>query len=192
MAKKQILTNLEIEKDIVGAFKKPSEGPKPPYGINTVIGIILAIVLWVIALMYTVFIVRFSLILIGLLIVGNIFYSVWFKYRIKNVTADDYDITKETVYSTDEEHYEGKSRYRRRTGGLFRIKEPIDNYIIHFENGKTWRVPKELYIWHEKLCMRNVDIYNSTHRGDTMITVTEKKSGKIVVAYNTEFFEYKS
>ena len=38
--------------------------------------------------------------------------------------------------------------------------------------------------------MHDVGIRNSTHRGDTMIVITEKNSGKIVVAYNTEFFDY--
>ena len=35
-------------------------------------------------------------------------------------------------------------------------------------------------------------IYKNTHFGDIFWTVTEKNTGKIVVAYPTEYFEYKN
>ena len=94
----------------------------------------------------------------------------------------------ETVHSITEEHY------RTETGGSIRHRrtEQVNNYIVRFENDKSWRVPKELYNWNERLRCQDLGVYNTTHRGDTMIVVTEKSTGKIAVAYNTNIFEYKN
>ena len=61
-----------------------------------------------------------------------------------------------------------------------------------FENGKEWRVPKENYAWNERFRMSDLGVYKSTHRGDTMLAVTDKRTDTIIVAYNTEIFEYKN
>ena len=188
MAKKQILTNVEIEKDIISAIKNPPKESESSYKISTLICIIIAVLLVVIEFIYPIFILWLLLALIVFLIGSRIFHHFRLKNQIKNVMINDYDITAEIVNSTAEEHYRaerGGSVGHRRT-------EQVDNYIIRFENGKVWRVPKELYIWNERLRMSDGGIYNSTHRGDTMIVVTQRNSGKIVVAYNTEIFEYKS
>ena len=188
MAKKQILTNAEIEKDIISALKNPPKESEASYKRRTVPCIIIAVLLVAIECIYPIFILWFLLALIVFLIGSSIFHHFRLKNRIKNVTINDYDITAEIVHSTDEEHY------RAHTGGSVRRRrtEQVNNYIIHFENGKSWRIPKELYSWSERLRMHDVGIRNSTHCGDTMIVITEKSSGKIVVAYNTEIFEYKS
>lgn len=39
--------------------------------------------------------------------------------------------------------------------------------------------------------MSDFAIYQSAHREDTMITVVKKENGEIIMAYRTEFFEYK-
>lgn len=188
MAKKQILTNAEIEKDIVSALKNPPKELETSYKRRMLPCIIIALVLVVIEFIYPKFILWFLLALITSLIGSSIFYHFRLKIQIKNVQINDYDITAESVHSVAEEHYRaengGSVRYRR--------TEQVNNYIIRFESGKVWRVPKELYCWHERLRMRDVDIFNSTHKGDTMIVVTAKKAEKIVVAYNTEIFDYKS
>ena len=188
MAKKQILTNAEIEKDIISALKNPPKESEASYKRWTIPCIIIAILLAVIEFIYPIFILWFLLALIVFLIGVSIFHHFRLKNQIKNVMINDYDITTEVVNSTAEEHY------RVESGGAVghRRTEQVDNYIIRFENGQVWRVPKELYIWNERLCMSDGGIYNSTHRGDTMIVVTEKNSGKIFVAYNADIFEYKS
>ncbi len=195
MAKKQILTNAEIKKDIVSALKNPPKEAEASYKRSTLACIIIAVLLVVIALIDPIFILWFLLALIVFIIGISIFHHFRLKNQIKNVMINDYDITAEIVHSIAEEHYRaeiggsvaeiGGSVKRRRT-------EQINNYIIRFESRKVWRVPKELYSWNERLRMHDVGIFNSTHRGDTMIVVTEKNSGKIVVAYHTEIFEYKS
>ena len=94
----------------------------------------------------------------------------------------------EVVHSTAEEHYKAE------TGGSIRHRrtEQINNYIVRFESGKSWRIPKELYRWNERLRMQDRGIYHTTHRGDTLIVVTKKDKGEIVIAYHTDIFEYKN
>ena len=189
MANKQILTNAEIEKDIISALKNPPKESKKSYKRWTIPCIIIAIVLFVIEFIYPIFILWLLLALFVFSIVAGIFHYFRLKKRIGKVMISDYDITAEVVNSTAEEQYRmvvsGSS-----IKGLHRVQ--INNYIIHFDSGKVWRVPKELYRWNERLRMYDREIFNSTHRGDTMIVVKEKISDKIVVAYNTEFFEYKN
>lgn len=104
--------------------------------------------------------------------------------QIQNVRIQNYEITTATVYSVDEAHYQARST------GSFKRRRRIDNYRICFENGTVWRVPKRLYRWSERNQMDDRDSCASTHRDDTMIVVTEKCSGKIVIAYHTERFAY--
>lgn len=188
MAKKQILTNEEIEKDIISAIKNPPSSSEASYKGFTIPCIIIALFLIVIEYIYPEFILWLLLALIVFLVVGSIFHHFRLKSKIKNVRINDYDITEEIVHSTDEEHYKAEA------GGSIRHRrtKPVDNYIIRFKSGKVWRIPKELYCWNERRRMHDVGIFNSTHRGDTMIVITTKKSKEIVVAYNTEIFEYKS
>ena len=188
MVKKQTLTNVEIEKDIISALKNPPKESEASYKRSTLPCIIIAVLLVVFEFIYPMFILWLLLALIAFGIGSSIFHYFRLKNQIKNVTINDYDITAEIVHSTAEEHYKAE------TGGSVRHRRTVqvNNYIIRFENGKVWRVPKELYTWNERLRMHDMGIFNSTHRGDTMIVVTEKSSGQIVIAYHTEIFEYKS
>lgn len=185
MAKKQILTNVEIEKDIVDAIKNPPKESEAYYKKLTIPAIIIAVILVVIEFIYPIFILWLLLGMIVFLICAGIFHHFRLKNQIKNVTINDYIITTEVVHSTAEEHYKAE------TGGKRRRTEQIDNYIVRFENGKSWRIPKELYRWNERLRMQDLGIYRTTHRGDALIVVTKKDTGDIVVAYNTDIFEYK-
>lgn len=187
MAKKQTLTNAEIEKDIISALQNPPKESEVSYKRWTVPCLIITLLLVVIEFIYPIFIIWFLLALIALTVASCVFHHFRLKNQIKNIKINDYDITAEIVHSISEEHYRaesGSSVRHRRT-------EQIDNYIIYFESGKVWRVPKKLYCWDVRLRMHDFDIFNSTHRGDTMIVVTEKNSDKIAVAYNTEIFDYK-
>ena len=62
---------------------------------------------------------------------------------------------------------------------------------MFFDNGKTWNIPKNNYAWSGEFPMSDDFIYKNTHFGDIFWTVTEKNTGKIVVAYPAEYFEYK-
>ena len=188
MAKKQIVTNIEIEKDIVDAIKNPPKESERSYKSFTIPAIIIVVLLVGIEFVYPAFILWFLLALIAFFICSAILNHFRLKNKIKNVTINDYIITTEVVHSTSEEHYKaetGRSIHHRRT-------EQINNHIIRFESGKSWRIPKELYSWNERLRQCDGSIYNTTHRGDRLIAVTEKSTGKIIVAYHIEVFEYKN
>lgn len=189
MTQKQPLTNAEIEKDIVSALKDPSRESETSYKRWTILYIIIAILLVVIVFLHPMFFLWFLLVLIVVGIGSGVVHYSRLRRRIRNVTISDYDITTEIVHSTDEEHYRAEAAGNRLG---HRHTEQINNYVIRFENGKVWYVPKQLYSWSERLRMTDSGIRNSTHRGDPMIVVAEKGSGEIVVAYHTELFKYRN
>ena len=141
MDNKHFLTNTEIEKDIITALKNPPKESEASNHKFTIVAIIIAILLIVIEFIYPLFILYFFLALIPFIALYSIFKHVRPKNRVKNITINNYDITMETVHSITEEHY------RTETGGSIRHRrtKQVNNYIARFENGKNWRIPKELY-----------------------------------------------
>ena len=186
MSKKQSLTNAEIEKDIIGALKNPPGVSEKSNRKWTIPATVIAIALIVVVAINSKIGCLILLAVFALLIIFGIANYLRVKYRIKNVSICNYDVTREVVNRISEEHYKAD------TGAKRRRTEQIDNYIIHFENGKEWRVPKENYAWNERLRMSALGVYKSTHRGNTMLIATDKRTDKIVMAYNTEIFEYKN
>ena len=180
MAKKQILTNTEIEKDIICALKNPPNLPESSYKKMIIPTVIAVGLLVMIEFIYPLFIVWLLAAVIIFLIGSSIFNHIKLKNLIKKVSINDYYIEKEVVHSTYEEHY--------RTGG--RHNELVSNYLIRFENGKSWRISTDNYLWSIERSMSDFAIFQSTHREDTMIVVTKKDTGEIVMAYHTDFFEY--
>ena len=196
MTKKEVFTDAEIERDIKAAIEEPpdvSEDSHKKIFISTIVVFILA-----------------SLAFWGLLFAGESLDILWYfaralliftilliplaflylKIRLKNVSIKDYEISEETVFSTEIE-YSFLMRIMRDRRDLYKRGCP-GNYNVNFCSGKTWRIPGELYFWSDRYRMKNYKICESTHAGDTMIVVTHRKTKKVIVAYNTEFFEYKS
>ncbi len=117
-------------------------------------------------------------------ILWSVFVKLRTEYRVKHLSIEDYEITRETVSHVRQEQYTvQKSRHR---------SETVVNIIVHFENGKSWRVPLENYLWCEDRSVSDGGVKATTHRGDVMTVVTHKKSGKIITAYSHEFFEYQA
>ena len=71
-------------------------------------------------------------------------------------------------------------------------KVQVDNYMIRFENGGVWRIAEKNYSWSVERPMSDWYIFENAHRGDVFITVTERSTGTVMMAYDTEFFEYKN
>lgn len=182
MSKKQLLTNANIENDIADAIKYPPEESESSYR-KAFIPVIIVIAVYVaMAFIYPPSAFWMLLAAVLILIGGIIFNNVRKQNRIKNVSINDYDVTQEVVYSVDENQFEVRDgKYSTRT---------VHNYIIRFESGRLWNIPPRLYRWSERLWMTNVEIHGKTHRGDTLLVVSKKNTDKIVVAYNTELFEY--
>lgn len=188
MDKKQIFTGDEIEKDIITALKNPSGSPEASYEKSKVpqqiVGLVGGVALVVLMLIRPMVVLWTLLALLAFAIGFLIFAFVQHTIRIKKVSVSDYHISTETVHSIDEEHYYIK-------GGKYRRGINVNNYVIRFENGKEWRIPKDNYLWSVERPMSDFAIYQCTHRGDTMIAVTKIDTDKIVMAYHTDFFEYK-
>ena len=190
MPKAQRFTIAEIEKDIVPALKNPPGIPEASYKK-------FSLPLWIaaVALVFFPVIVIMSdrlpnalvflspLALITYLVVYFTAQAVRVSKSIKDVKISDYTVTEETVESISDEHY------RIYNGGKFNHSVPVDNYIVRFENGKTWRIPKDNYLWSE-FQMTDFSVFNTTHRGDTFTVVTKKSTGEIAVAYNSEYFHF--
>lgn len=188
MPKKQVFTNAEIEKDIIGALKHPPHDSEAEASSKKwmIPAAIVAVPLVVITVINPTTGCLLLLAVCALMMIVGIVNNLRIKYRMKMVSICDYNITTEIVYSISEEHYE------ENIGVKSRYTVQRDNYTIHFESGKEWRIPKENYNWHERLRMQDLGVFHSTHRGDTMLVVTDKKTDRIVMAYNTELFEYKN
>ena len=69
-------------------------------------------------------------------------------------------------------------------------RKEITNSFLHFENGKSWCIPKENYPWSKEI-MSDSAILQSANQGDRFIVVMAKESGEILMGYHTDFFEYK-
>ena len=183
MSKKQIFTDAEIEKDIINALKHPPRQTKSSDTKTRIVAVIIACVLLVIEIIYSYFVFWLLLAFAPCVIMVVVFKRLILKSQIKKVNILDYRITTEVVKNTAEETYVIRHR---------RYSETVTNYSICFENGKTWRIPEENHLWSERYRMSNHSVFQSTHRGDTMTVVTKKFTDTVVMAYNTEFFEYKN
>lgn len=182
--KKALLTKENIEQDIIASIKSPKRIT------NNV-----RIKHYVFAL-----IVFFAVVIVGYLYLNELTYSreialvfiavislLWlmFRYiRTKNVSADDYLIGRDTVSHIHEEKYQYHPR-----GAIVSREKTIRT--IHFESGASWCIPKEAYLWSAEFTMSDVSVFDSTHKGNSFITVSDKNSGEVVVAYNENFFDYK-
>ena len=200
MTKKHKLTNAEIEKDIADTIIKTesSRTDERAYRITLWIAFFISIPLVILTYTKTIIILQFWLAVLLFIFVYAIFYPIFRNHRIKKITIQEYSITTETVYRISDEHYYELSTSGR--GGISAILAlfgkntgvPVANYTVHFENGKSWLIPKQNYKWHEQLYRNDEQLFGTIHREDTMIVVTSKKTGKIVMAYHTDLFEYQN
>lgn len=185
MAKKQIITNTEIEKDIVHSLKHPAGTPicsERSFG-SKIKDVILLLIIGCLAVFADNPMLWISLVFIVWLIGIAVSHYFRVKKQKDNLSGDDYTVTTETVQNTE------IKRYTEWQAKPIRRKE-ITNCILHFENGKSWCIPKENYPW-SKETMSDSAIFQSTHQGDRFIVVTAKESGEILMGYHTVFFEYK-
>lgn len=187
MKQKQILTDDNIKTDIKNILKHPANlsriewrQSRKPLLISSA-SVLLATIIFqnyykLVLLVYLMFIVVYLTV-------------EYFRQRnsIKNVDIDDYEIKKEVVsYVKNEIYTTYYSNYISRT-----LKK-VHVYIIYFENGKSWNIPKNNYLWSKECPMSNHTLYETTHSGDVFWVVTKKDAGQIVMTYHTDFFEYKN
>ena len=175
----QPITNVEIERDIRHALKNPPEDTEERYRRKALIIIpilplaVTLVILWPI----------FSVVVTILLFISMPFMPWLWNWYLdhKRISVNDYQITAETVDCVIVKSY----TYRR-----YKHYYTVYNHFVRFENGNTWTIPADNYAWTQKHRMDCSKVLEATHRGDIMIVVTNKRNGKIVMAYNTDTFQY--
>ncbi len=187
MAKKQILTNDNIETDIKNILENPAklsrfEHRRSVTPVWVFSGLVLVAML-VFQKYYKLVLLLSLVFIIAYLAVDHIRQ----KNSIKKVSLDGYEVSQEVVlnvieeiYSTDYSDYISK-----------KLKE-VRVCIMYFENGKSWNIPSDNYTWSVEFPMSDKALYQLTHSGDVFTVVTKKDTGDIVVAYPSEYFEYKN
>ena len=182
MNEKELLTNTEIEIDIKTALKYPADIEESLCKKIDYLSVLIVLILLIIALIRLEIFFSVFLGIFLYAILCFILSPIILKFKTHRVKIDDYAIKNEIVYGLREEHFTSREGKHRR---------PVHNYIIRFENGKSWRIPKDNYLWRDDCPMFDSLVYKEVNRGDTMIVVTKKKNGKVVMAYSTKIFQYK-
>lgn len=180
---KEIITKKEIEKDIIHAIKHPANTPRALYfiGYAATFAVMLGIVFLEPCIGKAAFFLP-AVVLVAILLLPAVKFYLRDR-KAARISIDDYVVKKSVVKKTKRERYV-KITKRRIT--------VVKNYNILFEKERVWRIPGELYWWSENNSTSDITVYENTEQGDVFYTVCEKKSGKIVMAYNTETFEYKA
>lgn len=189
MAKKQILTNENIRNDIKNALKHPATLSHAEHRKSMFPFLVFSAIMLIAIVLFQ----NYYKVVLGIGVAFIVVYLVVDYFRkqksINNVSIENYEIkaecvsfVKEEIYSTDHKIHLSPTVKKIHTAQI---------YIMFFDNGKTWNIPKNNYAWSGEFPMSDDFIYKNTHFGDIFWTVTEKNTGKIVVAYPTEYFEYK-
>ena len=188
MPQKQILTDDNIQTDVKNILKHPANVSHIEWRqsrIPLLVSSASALVAMIIFQNYYKLVLLVYLMFIVVYLTFEYFRK---KSNIKNVDIDDYEITKvaasfvkEEIYSTDGKSY----------SYIKRELKTVHVYIMYFENGNHWNIPKDNYLWSKECPMSDHMLYQLTKCGDVFWVVTKKDTGEIVVAYPTDFFEYK-
>ena len=132
-----------------------------------------------------------------ILLIGLIFIAAYLivdhirkRNRINKISIDDFVIKEEHVSHINEEIY--STDHKIHISSTVRNIHTAHVYIMYFENGKSWSIPKDNYKWSRDNPMSDRTLYQSTLPRDLFWTVTKKDTGEIVMAYPTKYFEYKN
>ncbi len=190
MPRKQTLTNDNILNDVKNILKHPAtlshaEHQKANFPLLVFSAVML--IAMVIFQNYYKFILLIGLIFIAAYLIVDFFRK---KNKINNVSIDDYEIKEEFVSHINEELY--STDHKIHFSPTVKKIHTAHVYIMYFENGKSWNIPKDNYTWSKENPLSDHTIYRSTRSGDRFWTVTKKDTGEIVMAYPSEYFQYKN
>ena len=188
MAKKEIVTEKEILRDIINSIKKTTHNPKSRMSrrAEVAMGAAAGIAVVAIELIYPLFVLwmllGFLLFIPAYLIVAKVRLS----RKIKAARVEDYEIILGTLAEIDHEHYRVKRGYK-----WYSPVYEVNNYTLKFEDGGVWCVPKDNYPWSVERPMSDMAICQASEQGDSFIIVRKKIDGKIAVAYPENFFDFR-
>lgn len=190
MPRKHILTNENIRTDIKNILKNPAQLSHAEHHSSHLPLLAFSAIMLVAIVLFQKY--YKTVLLIAVIFIAAYLAADYFRKQksINNVSLDDYEIkaqcvsfVKEEVYSTDNKIHLSSTVKKIHTARVC---------IMFFDNGKTWNIPKNNYAWSGEYPMSDDFIYQNTRFGDLFWTVAEKRTGKIVMAYPAEYFEYKT
>ena len=188
MTRKQLLTNDNILTDIKNILKHPTNlshaehhRSKVPYFVFLAVSLVAMLIFQD----YYKLILAISLVFIVAYLTVDYILK---RKSAEKVSFDDYEIKREAVSYVNEEVYITDHSVSRMREKMSEIRV----FIVYFENGKKWNIPKDNYAWSKECPMSDRAIYQTTSQGSLFWTVTRKGTGEIVMAYPTRHFEYKN
>ena len=190
MEEREKLTPERIRQDIIYSIKHPLDEKKDDYKKGKIIagivfGIAMAGVLIIAFLQWNPWIIYgFFIVLIAFGITEAIVLSVRRHRKVKRICMDGYEFAVEKLSHVEKEQYYIKAT--RYSSG-----RTVINYTLHFENDKPWRIPERICVWSRERMLSDWYVYENAHRGDSFVTVTEKETGEIVMAYSLEWVDAK-
>ena len=188
MAKKEIVTEKEILKDIINSIKKTTHtsSGRMSRRAEVAMGAVAGIAVVAIEMIYPLFVLwmllGFLLFIPAYLIVAKVRLS----RKIKAARVEDYEIVVGTLAGVEHEHYRVKRGYK-----WYSPVYEVNNYTLKFEDGGVWCVPKDNYPWSVERPMSDMAICQASEQGDSFIIVRKKIDGKIAVAYPENFFDFR-
>ena len=184
MPKKERITAKEIEADIRYTLRNPPDITESEYNRQTLPAILIAIFLCALELIFPMQLLWLLCGCIVAICAAAITALLKLRIRQKKFSLDNYCISTERMDTKEAESFFVK-------GSKYSSGKTVYNYVLHFANGKSWRIPNNNYTWSGELPMSEHTVYHSANHGDAFVVVAERKTGKIVVAYHTDFFEYR-
>ena len=181
MTKKDIVTAREIEQDIANVLQNPANPSETSRKKYILIGVLIGIlsVSTIIIFPWLLFIVIPLAVVLWVMLIRHLL------GKPKNVHIKDYEVTADILSYKEHESYNIRGSQTTPTIS-------VDVFRLFFESGRQWCLPTaKNYRWSERNAQQSDRIYDLAKQGDTFITVIEKKTGKIVVAYSTQFFVFK-
>ncbi len=186
MPKKQPLTNYNIISDIKNILRHPANLSYAEHRKSLIPFLTFSLVLIAAMLIFRDY---YKLVLAISLVFIVAYLTIDYLHKRKNakkVSLDGYEIKKEAVSYVNEEVYITDRSISRMSEKMSEIRV----FIVYFESGKKWNIPKDNYTWSRECPMSDRAIYQTTVPGDLFWTVTKKTTGEIVMAYPAEYFEY--
>ena len=184
MSQKATLTLERIKQDIIYSIKHPLDEKKNDYikgEVFVVISLFCVLIICAFLRSFLPVFAYFSALLVYGIIEATVL-SIRRHRKVKQIHMDGYEIATETLSHTEKEQY-------YISGGKYHRGRTVINYTLHFENGKPWRISKRICVWSKERMLSNWYVYTNAHRDDTFIIVTEKETGKIVMAYSQNWVD---
>lgn len=188
MPKKQPLTNENILSDIKNILRHPANMSHSEHRKSLIPLYIFTLVMLAAMLIFR---DHYKLVLAVSLVFIVAYLTIDYLHKrksVKKVSLEDYEIKKEVVSYVNEEVYVTDH-------SISRVREKMSEirvFIVYFESGKKWNIPKDNYTWSKESPMSDRAIYQTASQGSLFWTVTNKDTGELVVAYPAEYFEYKN